>query len=74
MSLNGNAEGKRLRGSISRLMELRGYSAYEVAVIKGFKGTEEEWLDYMRNGVDGKDGNPVFTLEVARCPKATMYR
>lgn len=44
MSLKGNAEGKTLRGRINRLYELRGYSAYEVAVINGFQGTEEEWL------------------------------
>ena len=44
MSLTGNAEGKTLRGKINRLDELRGYSAYEVALINGFEGTEEEWL------------------------------
>lgn len=26
----------------------RGYSAYEVAVLEGFVGTEAEWLEYMR--------------------------
>ena len=44
MSLTGKAEGKTLRGKINRLEELRGYNAYEVAVINGFSGTEEEWL------------------------------
>lgn len=48
MSLTGKAEGKTLRGKINRLEELQGYSAYEVAVIHGFEGTEEEWLASLR--------------------------
>lgn len=32
--------------------EWRGYSAYEVAVHNGFKGTEEEWLAQLH----GRDG------------------
>lgn len=48
MSLTGKAEGKTLRGRINRLEELQGYSAYEVAVIHGFEGTEEEWLASLR--------------------------
>lgn len=40
---------------------IRGKSAYEIAVVNGFKGTEEEWLlslrgDKGQNGLDGKDG------------------
>lgn len=46
MSLQGSADNKAvLRGKLNRLYELRGYSAYEVALINGFKGTEEEWLN-----------------------------
>lgn len=45
MSLKGSATtDQKLRGKINRLYELRGYSAYEIALIHGFKGTEEEWL------------------------------
>lgn len=38
-----------------------GLSAFEIAVINGFVGTETEWLDSLRgadgvNGIDGKDG------------------
>jgi hypothetical protein len=35
-----------------------GKSAYQIAVDKGFKGTEEEWLASLKgkNGKDGKDG------------------
>ncbi len=45
MSLTGNAEsGYELRGKLSGLKTIHGYSAYEVAVINGFSGTEEEWL------------------------------
>lgn len=44
MSLTGNVTGKRLRGKITLLRKMRGYSAYEIAVGNGFDGTEEEWL------------------------------
>jgi hypothetical protein len=63
MSLTGNAEGKAvLHGKLNRLYELRGYSAYEVAVIDGFKGTEEEWLATLKGekgdkGVKGDKGD-----------------
>lgn len=39
MSVVGN-----IRGKINRLYELRGYSAYEIALLHGFEGTEKEWL------------------------------
>lgn len=29
---------------------VRGFSAYEIAVLNGFKGTEEEWLDSLNGG------------------------
>lgn len=46
MSLKGSAENNNvLIGKINRLEELRGYSAYEIALINGFEGTEEEWLE-----------------------------
>ncbi len=32
-----------------------GASAYEIAVEHGFKGTEAQWLEYIK-GADGKDG------------------
>lgn len=49
MSLTGNAEsGYTLRGKLSGLNTIHGYSAYEVAVINGFKGTEEEWLESLK--------------------------
>ena len=46
MSLEGNAKARgNLRGRINGLETLKGYSAYEIAVIHGFRGTEEEWLE-----------------------------
>lgn len=54
MSLQGNAEGTALKGKINKLIELHGYSAYEIALIHGFKGTEEEWLASLVP-VKGKD-------------------
>lgn len=29
---------------------VRGFSAYEIAVLNGFKGTEEEWLATLKDG------------------------
>lgn len=44
--MTGNGTAKHvLRGKINKLKALRGYSAYEIAVINGFKGTEAEWLE-----------------------------
>lgn len=59
MSLTGSIKGKILQGSINRLYELRGYSAYEVAVLEGFEGTREEWLESLVGppGVKGDRGN-----------------
>ena len=45
MSLFGQASGNTLKGKINRLTELRGYSAYEIALIHGYSGTEEDWLN-----------------------------
>ena len=72
MSLVGkiSSPDSTLNGKINRLYELRGYSAYEIAVINGFKGTEAEWLASLKGdkgdtgprgeqgpaGADGKAG------------------
>ena len=45
MSIKGNTETREsLVGNIHLLKKIPGYSAYEIAVKHGFKGTEEEWL------------------------------
>ena len=43
-----------------------GRSAYELAVIGGFVGTETEWLDSLRGaaGLDGSDGLSAYQLAV----------
>lgn len=38
-----------LKGNLSNKV-LRGYSAYQVAVMNGFEGTEEEWLESLKSG------------------------
>jgi hypothetical protein len=35
-----------LKGAILNPAVVRGLSAYEIAVLHGFEGTEEEWLDH----------------------------
>ena len=45
MSTEGNAKNYiELRGSLSLPEAIHGKSAYEIAVMHGFDGTEEEWL------------------------------
>ena len=60
MSFRGKLEGKTLSGKINKLVELRGYSAYEVAVLNGFEGTEEEWLASLQ-GAKGDPGTALVT-------------
>lgn len=36
---------KNLNGRVFNPEVIRGYSAYEIAVMHGFEGTEEEWLE-----------------------------
>lgn len=53
MNLTGSANAnERLKGKINGLKKIHGYSAYEVAVVNGFRGTEEEWLD----SLEGRPG------------------
>lgn len=50
MSLNGSAEGRKvLRGSVYVPDAIHGKSAYEIAVMHGFDGTEEEWLGSLKS-------------------------
>ena len=52
--MTGSAESKNvLRGKLNGLKTIHGYSAYEVAVINGFSGTEKEWLESLRGGGGG---------------------
>ena len=57
MGLKGKVTGNTLNGEINRLYELRGYNAYEVAVLEGFEGTREEWLASLK-GEKGEQGEP----------------
>ena len=65
MSLTGKVNGKTVRGKINRLYELRGYSAYEVAALNGFEGTEEEWLASLKGekGDKGEAGDCLVVCE-----------
>ena len=53
-----------------QLNSYRGYSAYELAVLNGFEGTLEEWLESLQgtdgqttsvNGIQQKNGNVNLT-------------
>lgn len=70
MSTIGNAESYiELKGDISMADIIHGKSAYEVALMNGFKGTEAEWVEWLRNGVDGKDGNPGVYVGTGEMPE-----
>lgn len=52
---NCRASAPRDKMQVTVLRGLDGLSAYEIAVINGFRGTEEQWLESLR----GKDGSPL---------------
>ena len=55
MSTKGNAESYiKLRGSLSNAKAIHGKSAYEIALLHGFQGTEEEWLDSLAKDATAK--------------------
>lgn len=63
MSATGNAESYiEIRGYLSIPDMITGKSAYEIAVMHGFKGTEEEWLDSLRGG--GGSGAPTILTSI----------
>lgn len=56
-----------------------GKSAYEIAVEKGFSGSEIQWLDSLRgpagvNGERGEDGKSVNPEDVLPALKAELYK
>ena len=70
-TLNGSLTSKQgLEGSLSNEV-LRGYSAYQVAVLNGFEGTEKEWLNSLKgdavlvDSLVSDDGNGNITYEVS---------
>ena len=55
MSIKGKAEGYvELRGSLSLPDAIKGQSAYEIALINGFVGTEQEWLESLRSDFEAE--------------------
>lgn len=73
MSLTGNTEKDYiLRGRLHEMDTLRGYSAYEIAVINGFKGTEKEWLASLK-GEQGEQGEQGEKGEAGEGGGASLY-
>lgn len=74
MSLEGNVEGKNLVGKIHTL-DMLTISAYEIAVVNGFDGTEKEWLESLegesaykiavRNGFQGTEAEWLASIKGA---------
>lgn len=50
MSIKGSVESNVLRGRVSNPDVIHGKSAYEIAVMHGYKGTEEEWIRAIMGG------------------------
>lgn len=73
ISPSGNTVGTventfKVNGAISRPITTQGYSAYEIALIHGFKGTEEEWLASLK----GEKGDSVGG-STARIGNVTIF-
>lgn len=49
--------GQSLSGSADKINVIKGESAYEIALLNGFKGTQAEWLESLK-GEPGDPGNP----------------
>lgn len=65
MSMKGSANSFiELRGKLSIPEAIQGKSAYELAVLGGFEGTEEEWLASLvgPKGADGTDGKSAYAF------------
>lgn len=57
MSVTGSVAANRsLRGKIAGFDTIHGMSAYEVAIVNGFRGTEAEWLASLK-GEKGEKGD-----------------
>ena len=57
MSTIGNAESYiEVKGTISVPDLITGKSAYEIALLNGFEGTEAEFIDWLKFGKDGVSG------------------
>lgn len=64
MSLTGSMKSDyKLVGTLTGLDFIRGYSAFEVAVINGFRGTEEEWLASLKGEKGDKGDAPVAGVD-----------
>lgn len=61
MTGTGTAK-KVLRGKINRLKTLQGLSAYEIAVLNGFNGTERDWLESL-GSIEGFAETWTFKME-----------
>lgn len=71
--LQGSVEsGGEVRGKMSSLEMIRGHSAFEVAVINGFSGTEEEWLASLK-GKSGNDGRGIKKVEITASAYTITY-
>lgn len=61
-----------VRGKLTVAKFLQGFSAYEVAVINGFSGTEEEWLASLK-GKSGNDGRGIKKVEITASAYTITY-
>lgn len=62
-TVNGEVSGKySMRPNVSVAQKIHGKSAYEIAVMLGFEGTEAEWLESLKGATPVK-GKDYFTEE-----------
>lgn len=67
--LNGNVpDTGNLKGTLQAVYGQDGKSAYEIALVNGFEGTEQEWLLSLK-GEKGDDGNPGIYIGSGEMPE-----
>lgn len=66
--MKGKLDSNALRGRISNPEVIHGLSAYEIAVMHGFDGTEEEWVNQISYDLTDKDKSDIAQLVLAEFP------
>lgn len=49
-------------GNVTVIPALEGRSAYQIAISNGYVGTEQEWLESLKGGVDAIPLTDIYNL------------
>ena len=64
VEMDGNIEGEEssLSGAVYGARGEKGYSAYELAVRQGYRGTEQEWIASLKGNTGDTGATPSITI------------